>query len=142
MRWIRACASLHREQRDRLNDIHTILFNMHILYSAALGVWAAAVAARNQALSGSFWGAVVTYALLAGAVTLVGIIMTAQGLRPDRIVTYYLYMAWLVVIMPGLFSLLRGRDDRSAAIAFSILAFFNATTSISMWQRQIVAPWF
>ena len=73
--------------------------------------------------------------------TLIGVIMTIQGLRPERIVTYYLYMSWLVIIMPGLFSLLRGRDDRNAAIAFSILAFFNATTSFSMQQRAIIGPW-
>jgi hypothetical protein len=50
-------------------------------------------------------------------------------------------MSWLVVIMPGLFTLLRGRDDRNAAIAFSILSFFNAATSVSMLQRHIVGPW-
>lgn len=71
----------------------------------------------------------------------IGIIMTIQGLRPERITTYFIYMAWLVVIMPGLFTLLRGRDDRNAAIAFSLLSFFNFTTSISMWQRHIVGPW-
>ena len=124
-----------------LNDIHNILFNAHILYSLALGIWSALMASRNQPISGSFWGAVATITILAGAVLLVGIIMTVQGLRPERLVTYYLYMAWLIIIMPGLFTLLRGRDDRSAAIAFAILSFFNATTSFSMLQRHIVGPW-
>jgi hypothetical membrane protein len=124
-----------------LNDLHNILFNMHILYSVLLGIWAAFMAAQNQSISGSFWGAVVISAGLAAGVTLVGVIMTLQGLRPQRIVLYYLYMAFLIVIMPGLFSLLRGRDDRSAAIAFSILAFFNASTSISMLQRSVLGPW-
>jgi hypothetical protein len=50
-------------------------------------------------------------------------------------------MSWLVVIMPGLFTLLRGRDDRNAAIAFSILCIFNAATSLSMIQRHVVGPW-
>ena len=124
-----------------MNDIHNILFNAHIMYSVLLGLWSASMAVRNQSISGSFWGAMLTSALLAGIVLLVGIVMTLQGLRPERIVTYFLYMAWLVVIMPGMFTLLKGRDDRNAAIAFSILAFFNATTSISMWQRAIIAPW-
>ncbi len=125
-----------------LQDIHGILFNMHILYSVILGIWGAVMAARRESISGNYWGAVATATILAAVVTLVGIIMTVQGLRPARLLTYYLYMAWLVIIMPGLYSLLRGRDDRSAAIAFALLSFFNATTSISMWQRQIVAPWF
>jgi hypothetical protein len=114
---------------------------MHILYSLALGVWAGFMAARDESISGGFWGAVAINAGLAAIVTLIGVIMTAQGLRPPRIVTYYLYMTFLIVIMPGLFSLLRGRDDRSAAIAFAILAFFNATTSFSMQQREIIGPW-
>jgi hypothetical protein len=50
-------------------------------------------------------------------------------------------MGWLVVIMPGLFTLLRGRDDRNASIAFSILSIFNAATSFSMYQRSVIGPW-
>ncbi len=124
-----------------LNTVHGILFNAHILFSLALGIWAASMAARNEPISGNFWGAVATYSILAGGVLLVGVVMTLQGLRPQRIVVYYLYMLWLVAIMPGLFTMLRGRDDRHAAIAFAILAFFNASTSVSMWQREVLGPW-
>ncbi|MCA9910383.1 MAG: hypothetical protein KC519_17115 [Anaerolineae bacterium] len=124
-----------------LNDIHAILFNAHIMFSVILGIWSGIMALRDRSISGNFWGAVATITILAAAVVLVGIIMAISGLRIARMTTYFLYMAWLVVIMPGLFTLLRGRDDRSAAIAFSILSFFNATTSISMWQRGLVGPW-
>lgn len=124
-----------------ISDFHNILFNAHILYSVILGVWAALMAARDESISGNFWGAVASSAILAGIITLLGVVMTLQGLRPQRIVIYYLYMAFLVVILPGLFTLLRGRDDRNAAIAFSILSLFNATTSFSMLQRGIVSPW-
>ena len=124
-----------------LNPLHGIFFNAHILFSFALGIWAAGMAARNEPISGNFWGAIATYSILAASVLFVGIIMTLQGLRPQRIVVYYLYLAWLVVIMPGLFAMLRGRDDRHATISFAILAFFNATTSISMWQRSVIGPW-
>ena len=48
-------------------EIHQILFNMHILYSLALGIWACVTAARNEPISGHYWGAILTYALLAGA---------------------------------------------------------------------------
>jgi len=126
-----------------LSDIHGILFNAHILFSIALGIWAAVMAARNQSISGNFWGALATITILAATVITLGFIMTLQGLRPadGRLSLYYLYMIWLMVIMPGLFSMLRGRDDRSAAIAFALLAFFNASTSASMAQRMIVGPW-
>lgn len=124
-----------------MNDVHTILFNMQALYSLILGIWATVMAGRNQSISGNYWGAVATATLLAAAVLMLGIIMTLMGLRPPRVVTYFVYMAWLVIIMPGLFTMLRGRDDRQAAIAFALLAFFNATTSFSMLQRAIVSPW-
>jgi hypothetical protein len=124
-----------------LSAIHQILFNACILYSFILGVWASIMAARDQSISGNFWGAVATFALLALATLIIGIVMTISGLRPQRTLIYFLYMAWLVVIMPGLFTILRGRDDRSAAIAFAILCFFNAATALSMAQRSIVGPW-
>jgi hypothetical protein len=124
-----------------LNAVHSILFNAHILYSLALGVWAAMMAARNEPISGNFWGAVATYSILAAITTLVGILMMLSGLRPPRLTLYLLYMAWLVIIMPGLFTLLRGRDDRSAAVAFSILGVFNSLTSASMAQRMVTGPW-
>ncbi len=125
-----------------MNDIHSILFNAHILFSLFLGVWAAVMAGRNQPISGNFWGALATITILAAVILVVGIIMTLSGLRPERLLTYYLYMAWLVVLQPGLFTLMRGRDDRSAAIAFALLSFFNASTSFSMLQRNIIGPWF
>ena len=126
-----------------MDAIHAILFNMHILYSLALGLWAAAIAARRQNLSGHYWGAMLTGALLAAAILLVGVLLLLTGHQPrsGRVVVYILYMLWLAVIMPGLFSLLRGRDDRSAAISFAVLALFNFSTSLSMLERELVGPW-
>ncbi|MBK9124251.1 MAG: hypothetical protein IPM16_14195 [Chloroflexi bacterium] len=126
-----------------LSDIHGILFNAHILFSFALGVWAAVIAGRSQPVPGGYWGAVIVQSVLAGIIVVFGVILTATGARPvdGRLELYFLYMAWLVVIMPGLFSMLRGRDDRSAALAFAMLAFFNAGVSLSMAQRQIIGPW-
>jgi len=43
--------------------------------------------------------------------------------------------------MPGLFTMLRGRDDRAAGVAFAILAIFNASVSISMVDRMVTGPW-
>lgn len=126
-----------------MDAIHEILFNMHIFYSLALGIWAVAIATRNQEISGNYIGAVLIYAGLAGVTLIVGIIMLAMGLQPrsSRVVVYVLYMLWLTVIMPGLFSLMRGRDDRTAAMAYAVLGFFNFSTSLSMIQRELVMPW-
>ena len=126
-----------------MSEIHGIFFNTQILFSLALGLWAAINAGRGQSISGNFWGAIATFSVLIAITLVMGIIMTAQGLRPrdGRLILYYLYMAFLLVIMPGLFTMLRGRDDRAAGIAFAILAWFNAGVGISMVDRQITGPW-
>lgn len=122
-----------------MEALHTILFNMHILYAVILGVYSVILSSRNEGMSGNFWGAMMIYAGLAGATLVVGLLLALQGYTIERQTIYFLYMFFLVIIMPGLFSLLRGRDDRNAAIAFAILAFFNASVSISMFQRGLVA---
>ncbi len=124
-------------------DLHQILFNMHIMYSLALGLWAAFMASRQEAISGHYWGAVLTYALLAAVTLAVGVLLLLSGLHPrsGRVVVYLLYMLWLAIIMPGLFSLMSGRDDKRAALAYALLACFNFTTSLSMMERELVGPW-
>lgn len=124
-------------------DLHQILFNMHIMYSLVLGVWAAYMASRQEAISGHYWGAVLTYALLAAVTLALGIALLLSGMQPrsGRVVVYLLYMLWLAIIMPGLFSLMSGRDDKRAALAYALLAFFNFTTSFSMMERELVGPW-
>lgn len=122
-------------------DFHGILFTMHLLYSAALGLWAAVLAGRDEPLGGNYWGAVLISTGLAALVLLVGLAMLAAGLRPPRLTTYLLYMLWLVVMMPGTYSLLHGREDRSAAVAYAILGGFNASVGLSMLQRGLVGPW-
>ncbi len=121
--------------------IHDIMFNMQMLYSIALGVYAGVLGAQGRSISGNFWGAMFTYAILNGGILLLGILIALGGgviKSGERNTIYFLYMAFLVVIMPGLFSLLRGRDDRNAAIAFALLALFNASVSFSMYQRELV----
>ena len=80
----------------------------------------------------------------AGGVTLlVGAALLLSGLQPrsGRVVVYLLYMLWLAIIMPGLFSLMSGRDDRHAALAYALLAFFNFGTTLSMMERELAGPW-
>lgn len=124
-----------------METIHGILFNMQILYSIGLGIYASVLAAKNQSISGDFWGAMLVFSGLNVVTLAIGIVLALSGavvVSDGRNTIYFLYMAFLIVIMPGLFSLLRGRDDRNAAIAFAILAFFNGSVAISMFQRGLV----
>ncbi|MDQ7033734.1 MAG: hypothetical protein Q9P01_02535, partial [Anaerolineae bacterium] len=58
----------------------------------------------------------------------------------QRVMIYFLYMLFLIVIMPGLFSMLHGRDDPKVAWYFVALAIFNASVSFSMQGRDL-ASW-
>ncbi|MCA9881347.1 MAG: hypothetical protein KC708_00170 [Anaerolineae bacterium] len=123
-----------------LVDIHGILFNMVILYSFLLGVYAIVLAVGNGSISGNFWGAIGVYVVLTAATFVVGIILILNGYTvasDGRIIIYILYMLFLIVIMPGLFSFLRGEDNRRAAIYFALLAMFNAAVALSMAGRGL-----
>lgn len=132
-----------------LSELHDILFNMQSLYSFGLGVFAVVLVARHSPseseeglLTGGFWGAVVIYVILNIIVFIVGIILWLQGFTiasGGRIGIYVLYMAFLIVIMPGLFSMLRGRDDLRAGWYFAALAVFNASVSMSAAQRGLMS---
>lgn len=121
-------------------DIHTILFNMVIFYAFALGIYAAVLGARGQSLSGNFWGGVVVFAILCTLTLGVGIILILNGYTVQsggRIIIYVLYMLFMIIIMPGLFSFLSGRDDSKAALYFAVLSLFNAAVAFSMAERGL-----
>jgi len=126
-----------------LSEVHEIFFNAVLLFSGFLGVWAVVMAARNQSIEGSFWGAIATLTGLAVVTLVIGSILALRGFAPEvgRTSIYFIYMSWLVVIMPGMFTQLRGRDDSSAALAFAMLAIFNLLVGLSMQSRGLVGPW-
>ena len=73
-----------------------------------------------------------------------GVFAAAFALAPTVWLTIMANIALtscLAIILPGLFTLMRGRDDRSAAMAFGLLCFFNAFTALSMLQRNVLGPW-
>lgn len=126
-----------------LVDGHNILFMMQSLYSFLIGVYAAWLGAQDKPLSGNFFGTIAVYALLNTVVLVVGLILLFSGYQiqsGNRITIYILYMLFLIVILPGVFSIMQGRDDRRAAITFGAFAMFNAAVSYSMLDRGL-ATW-
>lgn len=118
----------------------TILNNAYILYSFGLGIWAGLQFLRNQQLGGQFWGAMWIGAGLAVAGLLVWLARTASG--EDLRSVYPLYELYFVIVYPGTFALMRGRDDRVAAGIFCFVAIFTALSAISAADptRHVIAP--
>jgi hypothetical protein len=128
---------------DFLLPIHTILFNMQMLYSFAIGLYAAWLGAKQTSLSGNFWGTIAVYAILNTVILVIGVVLLLGGYHiqsGDRTFIYILYMLFMIVILPGIFSITQGRDDNRAAIMFGVVAMFNAAVSFSMMDRGL-ATW-
>lgn len=119
-------------------QIHQILNNSYILFCLFLGFWASAQAARRLPLGGEFWGAMAVNSGLAAVIMVLALVMSATGIRPKRGV-YFLYALYFVIVLPGTFALLRGRDDRMAAIIYGIVTFFSAGAASRV--PLLTQPW-
>ena len=121
--------------------IHDFLFTWQMLYSLMLGIYATVLAARSQELSGNFWGAVAIYPILNIIILVIGIFLWFSGYTiadvGHRVAIYFLYMLFLIVIMPGLYGMLKGREDAKVTWYFVALAIFNASVSYSMVTRGL-----
>ena len=120
--------------------LSSIINNAYILFCFILGLWAGVQFVRNQGLGGQFWGAMWTCAALAVIGLLLWLIRSLRGedLRP----VYVLYELYFIIVLPGTFALLRGRDDRVAAGIFCFVAIFTALSAISAADptRHVIAP--
>lgn len=117
-----------------------ILNNAFMLYSFGMALWAALLWSRNQPLSGNFFGAMWLAVGLAGVGLVVELLHALTGgyLRPVG----WLYQLYFIIVYPGTFALLRGRDDRNAALTFAGVAAFTAfaTASANDPSRHFVTP--
>ena len=117
-----------------------IFNNAFILFCIALGIWAGVQFIRGEGLGGQFWGAMWTCTGLAAVGLVIWLARALSG--EDLRAVYVLYELFFVIVLPGTFALLRGRDDRVAAGIFSAIAIFAALSAISAADptRHVVAP--
>lgn len=111
------------------DTLAVILNTAYILFCLALGLWAGLVAIRGGSLGGQFWGAMWTCSGLAVVSLIVWLLRTLSGQQLRWV--YLLYLAFFIVVLPGTFALMRGRDDRLAAAIFAGVAIFAALSAIS-----------
>ncbi len=110
------------------------------LFCFALGIWAGYNAMRGQGLSGQYWGAIWTCAGMA----VVGLVFwLARAVSGEQLRWVYVwYELYFVIVFPGTFALLRGRDDRVAALIFAGVAIFSGLAALSAADpsRHVIAP--
>lgn len=106
-----------------------ILNTAYTLFCFILGFWAGSAYLRGKSLTGEYWGAVWVCAGLAVAGLVVWLLRTLSGEQLRWV--YLLYSLYFIIVLPGTFAILRGRDDRVAAGIFAVVAIFSAFSSIS-----------
>ncbi len=112
-------------------QLHIILTNAYTLFTLFLGIWALYFVFTNRNIDGQYWGAVAVQSLLAVAIFILTVLLTLSGKSPARWV-YWLYLIYFMIVLPATYALLRGRDDRTAAMVFAGVAFF---TFLANWNR-------
>jgi hypothetical protein len=123
-----------------LNTLAPVITNAYILFCFALGIWAGFIAFRGQKLGGDFWGALWICTGLAVVGLLVFVLQLLSGQHFERPVINLLYGAYFIIALPGTFAILRGRDDRMAALIFAGVAIFSALSAISYVDAARIRP--
>ncbi len=119
--------------------LHTVLTNAYTLFTLFLGLWASYLFFRNRTLDGSYFGAIAVCALLAVAILVLTLLLALGGKSPVRWV-YWLYQAFFIVVLPGTYSLTKGRDDRTAAGIYAAVAIFTFLASASRSELVFTTP--
>lgn len=118
-----------------LTDVHGRLSNAVMIYMVILGVWGIYNFTRRRSVSEGYWGALVVGELLILAQGLLGGLLWAQGLRPDRGV-HVLYGVVTALGIPAIYVYTQGREGRPENLAYgsttlivALLAFRAVATA-------------
>lgn len=108
---------------DIAGEIHRILSNTIWLFFLILGVWGLFRAIRSNNVNGSYLGALVVGEGLYILQAILGIILILGDAQPGRTI-HYLYGAFAIVALPGLFAFLRGDDSNRAQWSYALATLF------------------
>ena len=104
--------------------LHQTLANTIWMFYLFLGIWGVFRALRKQPVSGSYLGAVAVIQIVVIVQALMGGALYLSGLRPGRELIHYLYGAFSIVFLPGLFAYLKGDDSNTAQWLFGLASLF------------------
>ena len=109
---------------DAITELHRALSNTIWMFYLAIALWGLLRAIRRRPVDGSYFGAIVVIQLVLVVQVLLGVILYLGGARPDRELVHYLYAAFGIVFLPGLFAYLRGDDSPQAQWIYALAALF------------------
>lgn len=95
----------------------------------AVGFWGLWSFVRGGSLTGSISGALAIGQLLVMVQAALGVVLYADGLRPQSSV-HYLYGFTAVLVTPFVWSYLRERQPRQGLLFYSLMALFIAGLAI------------
>jgi hypothetical protein len=115
-----------------LVQIHEGLARACVIFSLLIGVYGLWRYFRNQGVSGNLWGMLAAGELLYLAQAVVGMMLYGLGARPasGRTWVHILYGVLLVIVLPGAYTYLRGRDGRREALLYGLIGLFLAGISL------------
>ena len=108
-----------------LFEIHRSLSDTLWMFYLLLALWGLWRAVRGQPVTGSYFGAIAVVqivVLLQGL--LGGVLYLSTSARPERELVHYLYAAFSVVFLPGIFAYLRGDDSNQAMWVYALASLF------------------
>ncbi|UCG25161.1 MAG: hypothetical protein JSW55_03960 [Chloroflexota bacterium] len=109
---------------ETIVQIHGVISNTSVLFFLLLGIWGLIRAIRKNGVDGSYFGALVIGELIFVLQAGLGIILALGGGAPGRGIVHYIYGAFALVALPGLFAYTRGDDSNQAQWYYALLTLF------------------
>ena len=105
-------------------EVHRVLSNTIWMFYLVIALWGLLRAIRGMPVDGSYFGAIVVIQIVLVVEVLLGAVLYFSGARPNRQLVHYLYAAFGVVFLPGLFAYLQGDDSNRAQWIYALAALF------------------
>lgn len=106
-----------------LSQIHGQLATSIMLFAGLATIWGLISYIRGKDVEGNFWGILTVGEILFLSQIVIGIILWLNDARPARGV-HLLYGAVTVLAIPAYFTISKGRDDRIATLAYTLICIF------------------
>lgn len=105
-------------------ELHRVLSNTIWMFYLLIALWGLLRAIRGMSVDGSYFGAIAVIQIVLILQGVLGGVLYLSGGRPDRQLVHYLYAAFGIVFLPGLFAYLRGDDSNRAQWIYALAALF------------------